>query len=71
MLLWLLLKIGKFLALLYSEEYQKCQSAAVLEQECAGWECLCLFIVKSIRNRGEIVISGFLFGFVSARLIAC
>lgn len=31
-----------------------------------------LFIYsKSIRNRGEIVISGFLCGFASARLIAC
>lgn len=70
MLLWLLLKIGKFLALLYSEEYQKCQSAAVLEQECVGWERFCLFIVNPL-GTGEIVISGFLCGFASARLIAC
>lgn len=54
MLLWLLLKIGKFLALLYSEEYQKCQSAAVLEQECVGREHFCLFIVNPLGTGGKL-----------------
>lgn len=39
--------------------------AAVLERESTGWECFCLFIVKSIRKIGGIIVSGLLCGFVS------